>query len=48
MSNQLSKYSRIKGLLYSKEPALQHGFNAAIDKLIRVSEAEITSEMCDK
>ena len=23
-----------KGLLYAKEPALQDGFNAAIDKLI--------------
>jgi hypothetical protein len=34
-----------KGLMHSKEPAFQHGFNAAIDKL---SEAEIISEMCDK
>ena len=28
------KYSQIYGLLYSKETALQHGFNAAIGKLI--------------
>ena len=33
-------------ILYSKEPALQHGFNAAIDKLIRVF--EISSETCIK
>ena len=28
------------------EIALQHGFHAAIDKWIRVCEAEITSEKC--
>ena len=28
--------------------ALQHGFNAAIDKLIRGRGAEIFSEMCAK
>ena len=31
-----------------KEPALQQGFNAAIDNLIRGRGAEISSEMCDK
>ena len=41
-------YSQILGLLYSKEPALQHGFNAAIDKLIQGRGAEIFSDMCAK
>ena len=40
------KYSQILGLFYSKEPALQHGFNAAIDKLIRGRGAEIFFETC--
>ena len=31
----------------SKEPALQHGSNEAIDKLIRGCGPEISSEMCD-
>ena len=44
----VKKYSQIKGLLYSKEPALQHQFNEAIDKLIRFREAEISSETCIK
>ena len=33
------------GLLYAKEPARQHGSNAANDKLIRVREAKISSKM---
>ena len=33
---------------FSKEPAFQHGFNAAIDKLIRGCGAEISSKTCDK
>ena len=40
--------SQIKGLLYSKEPALQHRSNEAIDKLIRGRGVEISSETCDK
>ena len=36
--------SQIKGLLYSKEPALQHRSNEAIDKLIRGRGAEISFE----
>ena len=36
-NNKSQKYR-----LYSKEPALQHGFNAAIDKLIWVHGAEIS------
>ena len=36
-----NKYSQIKASFYSKELALEHGFNAAIDKLIRVCGAEI-------
>ena len=43
---QKKKYSQIQGLLYSKEPALQHRFNEAIGKLIRVLEAEISSKKC--
>ena len=35
-------------LLCSKEPALQHQFSEAIDKLNRVREAEISSETCIK
>ena len=42
------KYSQILGLFYSKEPALQHGFNEAIGKLMQVREAEIFSETCAK
>ena len=44
--NAKKKYSQIYGLLYSKEPALQHRFNEAIGKLIRVCGAEISSEKC--
>ena len=33
-------------LLYSEEPALQHSFNTAIGKLIRVHGAEILFETC--
>ena len=40
--------SQIQGLLYSKEPALQHRCNEAIDKLIRGRVAEISSEKCQK
>jgi hypothetical protein len=42
------KYSCIWALLYSKELALQHGFNEAIDKLIRICGAEIYSKTCVK
>ena len=38
------KCSQIKGLLYSKEPALQHRSNEAIDKLIQGCGAEISFE----
>jgi hypothetical protein len=37
---------KILGLLYSRELALQHSFNAAIGKLIQVRGAEISSEKC--
>ena len=33
-------------LLYSEEPSLQHSFNTAIGKLIRVHGAEILFETC--
>ena len=35
-----------KLLLYAKETALQHGFNSANDKLIRVG-ADISSKKCE-
>ena len=40
------KCSKILDLLYSKEPALHHGFNAAIGKLIQVCGDEISFEKC--
>ena len=37
-----------KGLLYSKELALEHDFNTVIGKLIRVCGVEIPSDKCKK
>ena len=39
------KLSPIMGLLYSKLPAKQHGFNEANDRLIRVCGADISPKM---
>ena len=40
------KYSQILTLLYSKDPALQQGFNTAIGELFRARGTEISSEKC--
>ena len=42
------KLSSKKGLLYATNPTLQQGFNAAINKLIQVHGAEISSEKLDQ